>query len=97
MLCLRHGLIDRFDSVSHGELVHGLLRRLIVVHFPGVIAFGIRDLHPAAVLLLCGVEEDVLQSIMGEETLMNPEDEALYTDLHHVYSRFNINKHIIVN
>lgn len=91
VLCLRHGLIDGFHSVSHGELVHDLLRRLIEVHFPGVIAFSIGDLHHAAVLLLCGVVEDVLQSIMGrEDSLINPEDEALYTDLvlHHVLTRF---------
>lgn len=66
-LCSRHGLVDRFHSISHGELVHDLLRRLLIVHFPGVIAFGIGDLHHAAVLLFCGVVEDVLQRKTGRE------------------------------
>lgn len=66
-LCSRHGLVDRFHSISHGELVHDLLRRLLIVHFPGVIAFGIGDLHHATVLLFCGVVEDVLQRKTGRE------------------------------
>lgn len=66
-LCSRHGLVDRFHSISHGELVHDLLRRLLIVHFPGVIAFGIGDLHHTAVLLFCGVVEDVLERKTGGE------------------------------
>lgn len=57
----RHGLIDGLDSVSHGELVHDLLRRLLEVNLPGVVSFSIGDFHHTAVLLLCGVVEDVLQ------------------------------------
>lgn len=57
LVSLRHGLVDGFHSVSHGELVHDLLRRLLEIDFPGVVSFSVRDLHHAAVLLLSGVLE----------------------------------------
>jgi len=35
--CLRHCLVDEFNSVSHGELVHDALRRLHKVYLPRFI------------------------------------------------------------
>lgn len=37
---LRHGLVNRFDAVSHGKLVNNLLSRFIKVNFP---SFVLRD------------------------------------------------------
>lgn len=57
LLCLRHGLVDGLHSVSHGELVHDFLSRLLKIYFPRVISFSVRDLYHAAVLFFSGVVE----------------------------------------
>lgn len=58
---VRHGLVDRLHPVTHGELVHDLLRGLFEVHLPGVVAFGVGDLHHAVVLDIGDVVEKVLR------------------------------------
>lgn len=57
----RHGLIDGLHSVSHGKLVDYLLGHVVVVDFPRLFAFHLRDLHHAVVLALGQVVEQVLQ------------------------------------
>lgn len=46
----RHGLVDGFHPIAHGKLIHDLLCRLIKVNLPGVVPFGVGDLHHAVVL-----------------------------------------------
>lgn len=58
---VRHGLVDGLHPVTHGELIHNLLRGLLKVHLPGVVAFGVRDLHHAVVLDVGDVVEEVLR------------------------------------
>lgn len=57
---VRHGLVDGLHPVAHGELVYDLLRRLLEVNLPGIVPFGIRDLHHAVVLDVCHIVEEVL-------------------------------------
>lgn len=58
---VRHGLVDGLHPVTHGELVHNLLGGLLKVHLPGVVAFGVRDLHHTVVLDISDVVEEVLR------------------------------------
>lgn len=58
---VRHGLVDGLHPVTHGELVHDLLGGLLKVHLPGVVAFGVGDLHHAVVLDIGDVVEEVLR------------------------------------
>ena len=57
----RHGLIDGFHTVAHGELIHYLLGGLLKVHLPGIVTFGVGDLHHSVVLDVCHIVEQVLQ------------------------------------
>lgn len=57
---LRHGLVDGFHAVSHRELVDDLLRRLLEVHLPSIVALGIWDPHHTVVLDVGHVVEQVL-------------------------------------
>ena len=40
MIDLRHSLVDGFDAVSHGKLIHHFLGSLVKVDLPGIIALG---------------------------------------------------------
>lgn len=53
---LRHSLVDGFNSISHGELVHDLLRVLVEVDFPRVITLGCRQHHRATIFFAQVVE-----------------------------------------
>ena len=57
---LRHGLKDGFDAVSHGELVNQLLRRLVIVHLPAVVALNLWQFDASSVHLFRQVVEEVL-------------------------------------
>lgn len=58
---VRHGLVDGLHPITHGELVHNLLGGLFEVHLPGVVSFGVGDLHHAVVLDVGDVVEEVLR------------------------------------
>lgn len=62
---LRHGLVYRFNAVTHCEFIHYLLSCLIKIHLPGIISFGIRDLHHPIPLHICEMVKEVLKHKTG--------------------------------
>lgn len=61
-----HGLIDWLDAVSHGELIDNFLWRFVEVNLPGVVAFGLRKLHQAHVLLA-----EIMKNILVQTRILN--------------------------
>lgn len=57
----RHGLVDGLHAVAHGELIHNLLGRLVIVNLPSIVPLGVWDLHHAVVLHVRHEVEEVLR------------------------------------
>ena len=66
----RHSLIDGLHSVSHGELIHYLLRHVVKIDLPRLVPFHLRYLHHAAALHLRQVVEQVLRDNTEHVTVM---------------------------
>lgn len=59
---LRHGLVDALNPVSHGKLIHYLLRVIIKVDLPRIITLGLWKLDGTALHLTQVVEEVLVQA-----------------------------------
>lgn len=59
---MSHGLVDGLNTVSHREFVDNLLRVLVEVDFPRVVAFGLWELHEPHVLLAQIVENVLVKT-----------------------------------
>lgn len=57
----RHGLVDGFDAVAHGELIHDVLGNVVKVDFPRVVPTGLWDLHRPVSVDVGGIVEEVLE------------------------------------
>lgn len=53
---LRHGLVNSFNAVSHGELIDDLFGVLIEVYLPRVVPSCCREGHRAAIFFTKVVE-----------------------------------------
>lgn len=62
---LRHGLVYWFNAVTHCKFIHNLLSCLIKIHLPGIISFGIGDLHHPIPLHICEMVKEVLKYKTG--------------------------------
>lgn len=62
---LRHGLVYWFNAVAHCKFIHNLLSCLIKIHLPGIISFGIGDLHHPIPLHICEMVKEVLKDKRG--------------------------------
>ena len=55
-------MINGLDAVSHGEFVDDFLSRILEINLPGVVAFGLRQIHHASVLLAQVVKQILVQT-----------------------------------
>lgn len=60
-------MIYGFDSVTHSELVHNLLRCLLKIDLPGIVTFSVGDLHHAAILKVCHIMKKILQEKQSKQ------------------------------
>lgn len=63
LCCVRHGLVDGLDPITHCELVHYFLSHVVKIDLPGVVAASVRDLHRTLTEHVCGVVEEVLRNV----------------------------------
>ena len=55
-------MVYRLDAVSQSKLIHNLLTRLVEVDLPAILAFGIREVDLASILLTEIMEEVLMEA-----------------------------------